>query len=212
MDGDKLRALRELGGVQGLVRVVDPPLLRPFICYTHPKKQKMSQSLSDDTLRKIQQAAVNANRNLTLTKAQLSSKERERRIVQLTLNEVSALGGSAGGEEDVKLYKGLGKMFVQVPKAEMVKSLKKQEKDLSDEVDGLTKKVRNVVPVLERGYLSSSTVVFVDEIPGKRVQRGSEPVEGHCTHRSVASPLLLLSHCYRSSKVLLDKEIFFLRQ
>ncbi|KAG8777172.1 hypothetical protein FRC19_003126, partial [Serendipita sp. 401] len=92
-------------------------------------------------LHQIQQGAINANRNLTLTRAQVSSKERERRIVQLTLNEVSSLGSGKDGE-DVKLYKGLGKMFVQVPKTEMEKSLKKQEKGLSEELDALNKKTK----------------------------------------------------------------------
>ncbi|CAG7853969.1 SubName: Full=Uncharacterized protein {ECO:0000313/EMBL:CCA67172.1} [Serendipita indica DSM 11827] len=91
----------------------------------------MSQSLPDDTLRKIQQQAVNANRNLSLTKAQLSAKERERRMVQLTIKEISELNSADGKEV---------KMFIQVPKADMEGRLNNQEKELSDEVDGLTKK------------------------------------------------------------------------
>ncbi|PVF97705.1 Prefoldin beta-like protein [Serendipita vermifera] len=98
----------------------------------------MSQTLPDETLRKIlhqiQQSAVTANRNLNLTKAQIASKERERRILQLTIKEVSSL------EPDVNLYRGVGKMFLHVPKPEMEKDLKKQEKDLSDDLDSLAKK------------------------------------------------------------------------
>jgi hypothetical protein len=50
---------------------------------------------------------VNANRNLNLTKAQIASKERERRILQLTIKEVDAL------KPDVNVYRGIGKMCVQ---------------------------------------------------------------------------------------------------
>jgi hypothetical protein len=50
---------------------------------------------------------VNANRNLNLTKAQIASKERERRILQLTIKEVDAL------KPDVNVYRGVGKMYVQ---------------------------------------------------------------------------------------------------
>ena len=85
----------------------------------------MSQTLPDDTLRKvmahwmtvqrpyslglqilhqIQQTAVNANRNLNLTKAQIAAKERERRILQLTMNEIGAL------DPEVNVYRGVGKM------------------------------------------------------------------------------------------------------
>jgi prefoldin subunit 1 len=55
-------------------------------------------------LHQIQQSAVTANRNLNLTKAQIASKERERRILQLTIKEVSSL------EQDVNVYRGVGKM------------------------------------------------------------------------------------------------------
>ncbi|CAG8657660.1 12043_t:CDS:2, partial [Acaulospora colombiana] len=86
-------------------------------------------------LHQIQQSAVTANRNLNLTKAQIASKERERRILQLTIKEVSSL------ESDVNVYRGVGKMFLHIPKPEMEKDLKKQEKDLSDDLDSLAKKM-----------------------------------------------------------------------
>lgn len=59
-------------------------------------------------------------------------------MVQLTIKEISELN-SADGKE-VKMYRGVGKMFIQVPKADMEGRLNNQEKELSDEVDGLTKK------------------------------------------------------------------------
>ncbi|KAH7886237.1 Prefoldin [Phlebopus sp. FC_14] len=105
-------------------------------------------ALSDETLRKnsltahpsaqilvqIQQTAVQSQRALNLTKQQCSSKERERRIVQLTLGEVAAI------ESDVNLYKGVGKMFMMVPQRTMQQELKTQEKELTDDINNLNKK------------------------------------------------------------------------
>jgi len=61
-------------------------------------------SLGLQILHQIQQTAVNANRNLNLTKAQIAAKERERRILQLTMNEIGAL------DPEVNVYRGVGKM------------------------------------------------------------------------------------------------------
>lgn len=56
-------------------------------------------------LQQIQQTAINSQRALSTTKATQASKERERRILQLTIDEISTL------ENDVNLYKGVGKMY-----------------------------------------------------------------------------------------------------
>ncbi|KAF7303078.1 hypothetical protein MKEN_01271300 [Mycena kentingensis (nom. inval.)] len=114
-------------------------------------------SLPDETLRKIlvqiQQTAVQSQRALNLTAQQSNTKERERRILQLTIDEISGMKG------DVKLYKGVGKMFLGVPRKEMEDDLKSQEKELSDDIASLAKKVNIVssVPlpltVLQAKYL-----------------------------------------------------------
>ena len=52
----------------------------------------------------IQQRAVQSQRALTISKQQIAAKERERRILQLTIEEIKSL------DEDVNLYKGVGKM------------------------------------------------------------------------------------------------------
>lgn len=81
-------------------------------------------TLPDDTLRKvrtnilccrttltllqiliqIQQTAIQSQRALGINKQQIAAKDRERRILQLTIEEIKDL------EEDVNLYKGVGKM------------------------------------------------------------------------------------------------------
>ena len=84
-------------------------------------------ALSDDTLRKvcrseqcytdimlkrnqillqIQQTAIQSRRSLDLAAQQVQAKERERRILQLTIDEISQM------PQDVNMYKGVGKAYV----------------------------------------------------------------------------------------------------
>lgn len=57
-------------------------------------------------LAQIQATAQMSQRNLAVTKAQIQQKEKDRRILQLTIAEIGELPRS----EDIKLYKGIGKM------------------------------------------------------------------------------------------------------
>ncbi|KAJ8515422.1 hypothetical protein ONZ45_g7164 [Pleurotus djamor] len=95
-------------------------------------------ALPDDTLRKIllriQQTAVQSQRALNVSRQQIAAKERERRILQLTIDEISRM------ENDVNLYKGVGKMFMMEPRPTMEKDLKTQEKELTDDINSLLKK------------------------------------------------------------------------
>ncbi|TFK42021.1 Prefoldin [Crucibulum laeve] len=95
-------------------------------------------SLSDDTLRKIlvqiQQTAIQSQRALQVSTQQTAAKERERRILQLTIDEIKQIEG------DVNMYKGVGKMFMMVPRTTMEADLKTQEKELSDDITNLNKK------------------------------------------------------------------------
>ncbi|KAF7968934.1 hypothetical protein HWV62_21574 [Athelia sp. TMB] len=103
-------------------------------------------TLSDDTLRKIldqiQSTAIQSQRALSISRQQTATKERERRIMQLTIDEISSIGG------DVNLYKGVGKMFLMVPRKEMEKELQDQEKEIADDITNLTKKSK----YLEKQY------------------------------------------------------------
>ncbi|RPD65067.1 Prefoldin [Lentinus tigrinus ALCF2SS1-7] len=95
-------------------------------------------TLSDDTLRKIlvqiQQTAVQSQRALNISKQQIAAKERERRILQLTIEEITSLQG------DVNLYKGVGKMFMNVPHPQMEKDLRAEERELTEDIKNLEKK------------------------------------------------------------------------
>ncbi|KAF5352494.1 hypothetical protein D9756_006078 [Leucocoprinus leucothites] len=97
-------------------------------------------TLSDETLRKIlvqiQQTAIQSQRALNVSTQQISSKDRERKILQLTIKEISAM------DEDVHLYKGVGKMFMMEPHKTMIGDLKSQEKELTDDINNLNKKAK----------------------------------------------------------------------
>ena len=55
-------------------------------------------------LNQIQQTAVSSQRAYNFAQQQMAAKQRERRIVQLTIDELSQL------DNDTKMYKGVGKM------------------------------------------------------------------------------------------------------
>ncbi len=106
----------------------------------------------------IQQTAVQSQRNLNVARQQMAAKERERRILQLTIEEVTSLQG------DVNLYKGVGKMcvcplavdlqtflhrfppprFMNVPRPRMENDLRAEEKELTEDIKNLEKKVCSV--------------------------------------------------------------------
>jgi len=103
-----------------------------------PEASSTMSALSDDTLRKIlvqiQQTALQSQRALNVSRQQTAVKDRERRILQLTIDEISAMEG------EVNLYKGVGKMFLMVPRKTMEDDLKGQEKEISDDITSLNKK------------------------------------------------------------------------
>jgi prefoldin subunit 1 len=53
----------------------------------------------------IQQTAVQSQRALNISTQQISAKDRERKILQLTIKELGTM------DEGVHLYKGVGKMY-----------------------------------------------------------------------------------------------------
>jgi prefoldin subunit 1 len=55
----------------------------------------------------IQQTAIQSHRALNTARQQITVKERERRILQLTIKELDQV------EKDVNVYKGVGKMCVR---------------------------------------------------------------------------------------------------
>ncbi|KAK1923387.1 Prefoldin [Papiliotrema laurentii] len=97
-------------------------------------------SLSEDTLKKIlnqiQTQAVTSQRSLQVVRAQIASKEKERKILQLTMRELSTV------PQDGRMYRGVGKMFVQQPREEIDSTHATQEKALEEEITSLGKKAK----------------------------------------------------------------------
>merc|ERR1712025_198939 len=70
-------------------------------------------SIPNEALQKliheIESQALVAQQQIGLTKSQVASKQREQRLIKLTLGEVSSL------PEDAVVYEGVGKMFASLP-------------------------------------------------------------------------------------------------
>jgi chaperonin cofactor prefoldin len=62
--------------------------------------------LASQILQQIQQTAIQSHRSINTARQQTAAKERERRILQLTIKELDQV------DKDVNLYKGVGKMCV----------------------------------------------------------------------------------------------------
>ncbi|OWZ52848.1 prefoldin subunit 1 [Cryptococcus neoformans var. grubii Br795] len=97
-------------------------------------------TLSDDTLRKIllqiQTQAITSQKQLAVVRAQITSKEKERRILALQMKELGNVPGDGG------MYKGVGKMFIEQPRQEINKENAEQEKQLAEDVQNLSKKAK----------------------------------------------------------------------
>ncbi|WVQ84795.1 hypothetical protein IAT38_006952 [Cryptococcus sp. DSM 104549] len=103
-------------------------------------------SLSDDTLRKIlvqiQNQAITSQKQLSVVRNQINSKEKERRILSLTVRELGAVPAGETESGGGRMYKGVGKMFIQQPREDINKEHSDQEKALAEEIQNLTKKAK----------------------------------------------------------------------
>ncbi|ODN87720.1 prefoldin subunit 1 [Cryptococcus wingfieldii CBS 7118] len=106
-------------------------------------------ALSDDTLRKIltqiQTQAISSQKQLSIVRSQIASKDKEKKILALTRREIGDVPvcvdgqGQGGGG---KMYKGVGKMFVEQSRAEVEKEHADKEKSLTEDVQNLSKKAK----------------------------------------------------------------------
>lgn len=97
-------------------------------------------SISNEALQKLVQEietqAIVAQQQINVVKSQISVKQREIRMLQLTSNEVDTL------PTDTNVYEGVGKMFVFSPIAEVNKRLSSETTELKSEVENLGKKLQ----------------------------------------------------------------------
>ncbi|KAK3383650.1 Prefoldin [Lasiosphaeria ovina] len=96
-------------------------------------------SISNEALQKlvreIESQAMAAQQQISLVRTQLSSKQREMRLVQLTRSEISTL------PPDTAAYEGVGKMFVAVPVPELQDKLGSSMKEMEGEVEAMGKRL-----------------------------------------------------------------------
>ncbi|KAJ9110577.1 hypothetical protein QFC20_002906 [Naganishia adeliensis] len=99
-------------------------------------------NLSDDTLRRIleqiQQQAVGSQRSLSIVNAQITSKNREKKILELTTQQLNAIPRA----ENVKMYKGVGKAFIMQPRESISAEHTAQQKAVADDLTSLSKKAK----------------------------------------------------------------------
>ncbi|TPX37430.1 hypothetical protein SmJEL517_g00680 [Synchytrium microbalum] len=92
-------------------------------------------SVSDEELQRIfaeaQVRMQETNRQLALVRSQLSTKQRDKRVGELTAKELSALGS------DVATYRAIGKMFIQADLGLLKKELAAKTADAEKETKAL---------------------------------------------------------------------------
>lgn len=101
--------------------------------------QKYTMAIPNEALQKLVQEietrAIQAQQQINIVKTQISSKQRDVRLLQLTSNEVGQL------PKNTNVYEGVGKMFVARPISEVDKRLSGETTELKSEITNLEKKL-----------------------------------------------------------------------
>ncbi|PKS07854.1 hypothetical protein jhhlp_006462 [Lomentospora prolificans] len=95
----------------------------------------ISSTALEKLIREIETQAAAAEQQISLSRAQVSSKQREIRLLKLTLDELSVVS------QPTSVYEGVGKMFVSVPSPKLCEKLSSQVKILEGDVDALGKRL-----------------------------------------------------------------------
>ncbi|EFY84868.1 prefoldin subunit 1, putative [Metarhizium acridum CQMa 102] len=85
--------------------------------------------------REIETQAVAAQQQIGLARTQMAAKQREQRLVSLTLGELASL------PEEAVVYEGVGKMFASLPLPVLRQKLEGQTKDLDSDVEKLNQRL-----------------------------------------------------------------------
>ncbi|KAL2105557.1 hypothetical protein VUR80DRAFT_8172 [Thermomyces stellatus] len=86
-------------------------------------------------VREIGSQAAAAEQQINLCRGQVASKQREMRLLKLTLDEVSSI------PRNTHVYEGVGKMFVATPIPSLSEKLEGQVKTLDEELEKLRKRL-----------------------------------------------------------------------
>ncbi|GAA5860061.1 hypothetical protein JCM8547_003078 [Rhodosporidiobolus lusitaniae] len=95
----------------------------------------------DESLRKaiiqLQTQQVEGSRQLQAVRAQLTNRERDKKLSTLTLNEIEQLPRDSN---QAGLYRGVGKMFMQESRNNVENTLRAKVKEATEEAAVLEKK------------------------------------------------------------------------
>ncbi|KAL4862722.1 hypothetical protein BDV12DRAFT_178483 [Aspergillus spectabilis] len=86
-------------------------------------------------LQEIETRVITSQQQIGITKAQMSTKQRDIRMLELTSKEIGVLPG------DTKVYEGVGRMFVAVPRATVDKRISTESAELKSEIENLEKRM-----------------------------------------------------------------------
>ncbi|PYH42104.1 putative prefoldin subunit 1 [Aspergillus saccharolyticus JOP 1030-1] len=86
-------------------------------------------------LQEIEAQAISSQQQLGITKAQITTKQRDIRMLELTSKEIGEL------PKETRVYEGVGKMFVAVPIPTIDKRISSESNELKTEITGLEKKL-----------------------------------------------------------------------
>ena len=86
-------------------------------------------------LQEVESQALQSQQQINIIKSQISSKQRDVRLNQLTLTELGQLS------RDTKVYEGVGKMFVAMPVSTIDARMSKESANLKAETTALEKRL-----------------------------------------------------------------------
>ncbi|EHK50120.1 uncharacterized protein TrAtP1_008016 [Trichoderma atroviride] len=96
-------------------------------------------SISNEALQKlaleIETQAIAAQQQIGMVRSQLAGKQREQRLLRLTMSEVQSFASNS------VVYEGVGKMFVSLPPNTLHEKLQRQMQDLDGDVDKLNQRL-----------------------------------------------------------------------
>ncbi|EHK16358.1 uncharacterized protein TRIVIDRAFT_40864 [Trichoderma virens Gv29-8] len=96
-------------------------------------------SISNEALQKlaleIESQAIAAQQQIGMVRTQIAAKQREQRLLRLTIGEVQSFSSNS------VVYEGVGKMFVSLPPNTLHEKLQRQMQDLEGDVDRLNQRL-----------------------------------------------------------------------
>ncbi|EDN10320.1 predicted protein [Histoplasma mississippiense (nom. inval.)] len=91
--------------------------------------------IKQDLVQEIESRAVATQQQINIVRSQITGKQRELRLLELTSNEISQL------PKETNVYEGVGKMFVANPITNVNKRLSAEKGELKTAISNLEKKL-----------------------------------------------------------------------